>query len=94
MKPNLQVVLHQFKELMKKQQEADELLIDLLSHPEVCEVKDQIWEVCAMKSRAREALCGLIPKLRKSYPPTLKLLSLPWNAKEYDKYDRQVQNDA
>ena len=94
MKPNLQVVLHQFKELMKKQQEADELLIDLLSHPEVCEVKDQIWEIWEMKAQTRGLLCRLIPKLRKSYPPTLKLLSLPWNAREYDKYDRQVQNDA
>ena len=94
MKPNLREVLPHFKELMKLQKEANDKLIDLLSHPEVCEVKDQIWEICEMKAQTRGLLCRLIPKLRKSYPPTLKLLSLPWNAREYDKYDRQVQNDA
>jgi len=90
MKPNVAVIRHQFNELMEAQRNAGEKLVDLLSHPQVCEIKDEIWEVCAMKARTRELLCGLIPKLRKLYPPSLSM-ALPWNTKEFDKYDQQVR---
>ena len=79
-----------FRTLIAKRDQADELTLALMRHPDVRTVQDRLMEVCDMKLRIHERLCDAVTKLRKEYPDTRTMLH-PWNRAEYNQYQRVTE---
>lgn len=73
-----------FKELLKKREFADTMLMALMEHPRFRETGDGIFEVADKKLEVHEAMCRFVTEARKKYP----MCHWAWNRKEFNQYER------
>ena len=79
-----------FRTLIDKRDQADELTLALMRHPDVRVVQHKLMEVCDTKLRIHERLCDAVTLLRKKYPDT-RTMPHPWNRAEYNQYQRVTE---
>ena len=71
-----------FKELLKKLEFADTMLMALLEHPRFKETGDGIFTINEVKIEVHEDMCRFVTEARKKYP----MCQWAWNRKEFDRY--------
>lgn len=71
-----------FKELLKKKEFADTMLLALMQHPRFKETGDGIFEIADRKLEVHQAMCEFVTAARKKYP----MCQWAWNRKEFDQY--------
>ena len=75
----------QFTDLLAKRDLHDKATLELMSHRDVRDIDDKLWEVCDAKADLHDKLCEVVTRLRAKYPNT-GILIHPWNRKEFNMY--------
>jgi hypothetical protein len=82
-------VIQKFRSLVAKRDEADELTLALMRHPQAHEVSDKLMDVCDTKLHIHEMMRDAVTRLRAKYPQTKYGMPYPWLHPEFDQYERK-----
>lgn len=90
-------VSNRLRNLMELRKQADDALIEALSHPDLM-LEDQamliteLFEINKVRGETDAQLISLITQLRTEYPKSKQIAgTFEWNKPEYDKYQRVTE---